>query len=117
VKESTGRLRFLEADEEAQLLEAAAEPLRTIILVGIYTWLRIKSEALALQKTDVDLVRGFLTVPAAYAKNGRTRTVPLNSTVRAALARRLEKAPGALVFSKRNGKRTAIHQKGVPDRL
>ena len=101
VKESTGRLRFLEADEEAKLLEAAGEPLRTIILVGIHTGLRIKSEALALQKTDVDLVRGFLTVPAAYAKNGRTRTVPLNSTVRAALARRLEKAP--LVFSKRNG--------------
>jgi integrase len=103
VKESTGRLRFLEPDEEAKLLETAAEPLRTLILVGIHTGLRIKSEALALQKTDVDLVRGFLTVPAAYAKNGRTRTVPLNSTVRAALARRLEKAPGALVFSRRNG--------------
>jgi integrase len=102
LKESSGRLRFLEPDEETRLLEAAAEPLRTIILVGIHTGLRIKSEALALQKTDVDLARGFLTVPAAYAKNGRTRTVPLNSTVRAALAR-LEKAPGALVFAKRNG--------------
>jgi integrase len=79
LKENAGRLRFLDSDEEAKLLQAAAEPLRTIVLVGIHTGLRIKSEALALQKTDVDLVRGFLTVQAAYAKNGRTRTVPLNT--------------------------------------
>ena len=45
---------------------------------------RLADISLALQKADVDLVRGFVTVPAAYAKNGRTRTVPLNSTVRAA---------------------------------
>jgi integrase len=105
LKETAGRLRFLDADEEKALLEAAAEPLRTIILVGIHTGLRIKSEALALLKADVDLARGFVTVQAAYAKNGRTRTVPLNSTVRAALARRIEKAPGAFVFAKRDGTR------------
>jgi len=107
LKETAGRLRFLDADEEKALLEAAGEPLRTIILVGIHTGLRIKSEALALLKADVDLARGFVTVQAAYAKNGRTRTVPLNSTVRAALARRIEKAPGAFVFAKRDG--TRVH--------
>jgi integrase len=124
LKENPGRLRFLDADEEAKLLDAAAEPLRTIILVGIHTGLRIKSEALALQKSDVDLERGFLTVQAAYAKNGRTRTIPLNSTVRAALATRLEKAPGAFVFSKRDGRplrsirkpfRTACEAAGLTD--
>jgi len=109
VKESTGRLRFLEPDEETKLLEAAGEPLRTIILVGLHTGLRIKSEALALQKADVDLVRGFLTVPAAYPKNGRTRTVPLNSTVRNT------RAPEA--FSSRLASAAAIHQEGVPDGL
>lgn len=35
----------------------------------------------------MDLRRGQLTVQAAYAKNGKTRTVPLNSVVRAALDR------------------------------
>jgi integrase len=110
-------LRFLDADEEAKLLEAAAEPLRTIILVGIHTGLRIKSEALALQKRDVDLVRGFLTVQAAYAKNGRTRTIRLNSTVRAALATRLEKAPGAFVFAKRDGRPLRSIPEALSDRL
>ena len=63
----------------------------------------VPSAAVPESESDVDLVRGFLTVPAAYAKNGRTRTVPLNSTVRAALARRLEEALGAYVFAKRDG--------------
>src|SRR5262249_42905629 len=53
----------------------------------------------------VDLVRGFVTVQAAYAKNGRTRTVPLNTAARAALAKAIEKAPGAYVFAKRDGTR------------
>jgi integrase len=80
--------------------------------VGIHTGLRIKSEALALQTDEVDLVRGLLTVPAAYAKNGRSRTVPLNSTVRAALARTLENRPGGLVFARRNGKPYRSIRKG-----
>ena len=37
----------------------------------------VPSAAVPEPESDVDLVRGFLTVPAAYAKNGRTRTVPL----------------------------------------
>lgn len=104
LRESAGRLRFLDVDEEAALLEASAEPFRTIILLGVHTGLRIKSEALALQTADVDLTRGLLTVQAAYAKNGRSRTVPLNSTIRAALAGRLKDRPAGLVFARRNGK-------------
>jgi integrase len=104
LKESAGRLRFLDDDEQAALLEAAGEPLRTILLVGLHTGLRVKSEALALQVTDVDLARGLLTVPAAYAKNGRSRTVPLNSTVRAALAKGLQDRASGPVFARRNGK-------------
>jgi integrase len=104
LKENGGRLRFLDVDEEKALLAAAAEPLRTIILLGVHTGLRIKSEALQLQTADVDLARGLLTVPAAYAKNGQSRTVPPNSTVRAALARRLEGRGSGLLFARRDGK-------------
>jgi len=34
--------------------------------------------SLQLRWADVDLKRGLLTVQAAYAKNGKTRSVPLN---------------------------------------
>jgi integrase len=78
LRESPGRIRFLEADEEGKLLAAAAEPLRTMMLVGIYAGLRLLSEALTLRWADVDLKRGLLIVQAAYAKSGKTRTVPLN---------------------------------------
>jgi integrase len=104
VRESPGRLRFLDAAEEQRLLEHVTEPVRTIILVGTHTGLRITSEALALQKQDVDLARGLLTVQTAYAKNGRTRTVPLNRVVRAALARIFEQTPGPFVFARRDGR-------------
>lgn len=80
-KEERTRLRFLETEEEGRLLDASAEPLRSIILVSIHTGLRIQAEVLTLKWSSVDLRRASLTVEAAYAKNNRTRTVPLNSTV------------------------------------
>lgn len=80
-KEPRTRLRILEPDEEARLLAAAPEPLRTMILVGIHTGLR-RSELFTLRWADVDLQHGLLTVQAAYAKSGRMRTVPLNTVVR-----------------------------------
>ncbi len=102
-QEPKTRLRWLELEEERRLLEAASEPLRTLLLVGLYTGLRLHAEALTLRWEDVDLRRGHLTVPAAYAKNGQTRTVPLNSLVRAALARLKPQAIGGLVFARADG--------------
>jgi integrase len=101
VKESRGRDRFLEHEEEDRLLAACAEPLRTMILIGTNCGLRLKSEALTLQWRDVDLVRKTLTVQAAYNKNGQTRSVSLNSVVLAAL-NRLPKH-GDFVFAKSDG--------------
>ncbi len=93
LRESRGRLRFLEPTEEDALLAGAGEPLRTMLLVGIHAGLRLQSEALTLRWADVDLKRGLLTVQAAYAKSGRTRTVPLNRILRAALAAARQRAP------------------------
>jgi integrase len=104
VKEPKGRLRYLQHEEEDRLLATAREPLRTIILCGIYAGLRVKSEALTLQKADIDLRRGLLTVQASYAKSGVTRTVPLNSVLRKALAVTIERSRGAWVFAKRDGR-------------
>jgi integrase len=97
-KEERTRLRFLETEEEERLLTASREPLRSIILLGIHTGLRIQAEALTLQWSSVDLRRASLMVEAAYAKNGRTRSVPLNSTVLQVLKRLKETSTGELVF-------------------
>src|SRR5438132_12776203 len=61
VKESAGRLRYLEGEEIDALLAGAREPMiRTLLLVAIYTGIRIHSEALTLRWADLDLKRGLL---------------------------------------------------------
>jgi integrase len=103
-KEPRTRLRWLSAEEEARLLAAAlSETLRALIVLGLNTGLRIQAEALQLRWEDIDMKRGQLTVAAAYAKNGRSRMVPLNSIVRQALAPLQRHATGPFVFSKPNG--------------
>lgn len=102
LKEPRLRLRFLEPEEEDRLRAECAEPLRSLILIGTNCGLRLKSEALTLRWADVDMGRKTLTVAAAYTKNGTSRTVSLNSTVLAALARLLRISD--FVFAKPNGK-------------
>src|SRR5262249_12597945 len=101
LKEPRERLRFLEPEEEDRLLADCAEPLRTLILVGIYCGLRLRSEALTLRWADVDVVRKLITVQASYAKSGQTRTVSLNSLVLAALSQLPRRSD--YVFAERNG--------------
>ena len=102
LKEPRQRLRFLEPAEEDRLLAECGEPLRTLILVGTNCGLRLKSEALTLRWADVDVARRTLTVAAAYAKSGTSRTVSLNSVV----LRALTGLPriSDFVFAKPNGK-------------
>jgi len=102
LKEPRQRLRFLERDEEARLLAECAEPLRTLVLIGTNCGLRLKSEALTLRWADVDVGRKALTVAAAYAKSGISRTVSLNSVIVDALTRLPKRSD--FVFAKPNGK-------------
>jgi integrase len=121
LKEPRQRLRFLEPEEEDRLLAECAEPLRTMVLVGTNCGLRLKSEALTLRWADVDVMRRTLTVAAAYAKSGTSRTVSLNSTVLAALDRLTKRSE--FVFAKPNGKpyhairgfRAACERAGLTD--
>ncbi|MBI5315861.1 MAG: site-specific integrase [Nitrospirae bacterium] len=102
-KEPRRRLRFLEAEETDRLLAACAEPLKTLVLVGINCGLRIHAEALTLRWENVDLKRATLSVESAYAKNHRSRSIPLNSTVKAALANLQKTAKSDLVFAQADG--------------
>ncbi len=103
LKETRGRERYLEPEEEARLLAAASEPLRTIILTGIDAGLRIQAEALTLRKEDVDLRCNLLTVQAAYAKSGEKGTVPLNSGLRQTLKQQMERSKSEWVFVQDHG--------------
>jgi integrase len=101
--EEQGRVRFLDYDEETALMAELSEPLRTMVLSGIHTGLRLKSEALKLTWGDLSLERGTVTVDAAYAKNKETRTVKLNSTIRAALSQKKRGGCDDYVFGKPDG--------------
>ncbi|MEO5956867.1 MAG: site-specific integrase [Nitrospiraceae bacterium] len=103
LEEPKRRLRYLEPSEEAKLLDVAREPLRSLIIVGTNTGIRIGAEALTLQWSDVDLTRGFVTVQAAYSKNGQTRNIPLNSRAKEAFRSLKGISRSDYVFSKPNG--------------
>jgi integrase len=103
LNEPRRRLRYLEPEEENQLLNIAPEPLRSLIIIGTNTGLRLRAEALMLRWEDIDLKRGLLTVQAAYAKSGQTRTIPLNSPSKLALERLKSLSRGDLVFPKPDG--------------
>ncbi|MGD0100493.1 MAG: tyrosine-type recombinase/integrase [Acidobacteriota bacterium] len=124
-KESRGPQRALELEEEARLLAACSEPLKTILLCGIDAGLRIPSETLWLKKADVDLAHKLVTVPAEAAKNGKAESVPLTARLHAALKRMIQSHPGSeYLFTKRDGQpfrsiqsifRTAARKAGLLD--
>jgi integrase len=97
-------VRYLSDDEETALLEAlATQEDRERLLVLVNTGLR-KSEFLGLRWQDLDFRAGVLTIPRS--KNGETRHIPMNATVRGILGRRTRSLDrSALVFSNREGKR------------
>lgn len=103
VEESEGRLRFLDYAEEAQLLKVAPIVLQDVIVLGVNTGVRVASELLTLTWNSVDFLRNQLTVSAAFAKAGETRSVPLNSRAREVLVRLKALSRGEYVFSKPNG--------------
>jgi len=79
-REDNGRVRMLSPDEEAQLLAHCGPQLKPIILTALHTGFRA-SELLSLTWGDVDFRRRVVSARAAYAKNGESRSVPMNDVL------------------------------------
>jgi integrase len=81
-----GRVRYLMDEEEPKLLKALpSDEDRQRVTALLHTGLR-KAEFLGLRWKHVDFKAGVLTIPRS--KNGETRHVPMNATVREILGRR-----------------------------
>jgi integrase len=88
-KEPQGRIRWLEPDEEARLIQACQGITRTpelaaIVVLALETGLR-KGELLGLTWDRVDLSRGVLRLE--ITKSGKRREVPMRQAVYEAVLR------------------------------
>jgi len=101
--ESRGRIRSLSDEEEQRLLAVCDEPLRSVIILAIHTGVRPYSEGLSLTWDNVDFNHCIATVEDHFAKNGETRTVPLNSIALKTIRELKKRTPGPWVFMTNKG--------------
>jgi integrase len=123
-REYNERIRFLTSEEEQRLLAHCKEPLRPLVITALHTGLR-KSEVLSLTWENVDFKRRSITVRAAYAKNGESRSIPMNDVLTTTLEEvRIQSTATGSVFCSRKGTpyrsfRTAfecaVRKGGIPD--
>jgi len=101
VTESRGKDRILSPQEEARLLAAASGPVRSVIIIGLHTGLRVHREALTLKWENIDFNARTLAVEAAFSKTHERREVPLNSVALETLRQLKATTPGPWVFMTR----------------
>lgn len=82
LKEPPNRERILTKEEARRLLAAASPDLRPVLITALGTGMR-KGEILALKWTDLDLVRGIITV--SISKSGKSRKIPMSGAVAVSL--------------------------------
>lgn len=108
-----GRLRYLEHDEAARLIECArntrSKTLPFFLVLALHTGCR-KSELLQMQWKSIDFSRSIITVEAWTTKTGKRRYLPMNLSARQALIslqayRDQIGATSPYVFLKSNGDR------------
>jgi len=77
-RENPGRIRYLDKNEIARLLKEAADHLKPILVIALYTGLR-KSEILNLTWEDVDFKNQLIYI--RNSKNGEAREIPMANKV------------------------------------
>jgi integrase len=102
-REDNSRTRFLTDEEEDRLLPHCKPQLQSLVITALHTGFRA-SELRSLTWNDIDFRRRTVTVRAGYAKNGESRTVPMNEVLTTTLkAVKLDSADGERVFCSRQG--------------
>jgi integrase len=102
-REDNSRARFLTDEEEERLLAHCKPQLQALVITALHTGFRA-SELCSLTWNDIDFRRRMITVRAGYAKNGESRTVPMNEVLTTTLkAVKLHSADGERVFCNRQG--------------
>jgi len=99
-RENAGRVRYLSKAEAQRLLDECAEHLRPIVIVALYTGMRL-GEILNLKWEDVDF--DLKTIYIHTAKSGYGRDIPMAEPVFFALKRMPRKAE--YVFCRDDGTR------------
>jgi integrase len=111
-RENNGRMRILASEEETALLAHSGPQLRPLVTTALHTGFRV-SELLSLTWADVDFRRRVITVQAAYAKNGESRSVPMKEVLTATLQTvRMSVSVDGSVFRTRKGKPFSPQRRG-----
>jgi len=76
-RENNQKDRWLSLEEEERLLSHCPPWLRDIVIFDLNTGMR-RNEVLSMEWSWVDLFRRTVTIPGAFSKNGKPRTIPLN---------------------------------------
>jgi integrase len=93
----------LTPEKETHLLAYCGPQLKPLVVAALHTGFH-KAALLSLTWDDVDFRRGVITVPAAYAKNGESRSVPMNKLLTETLkVIRMSASTTQHVFCSRDG--------------
>ena len=115
------RLRYLEKEEIARLLEHSEGHLKDIIEFAINTGMR-KSELFTLKWHDIDMNNGLIYL--LRTKNNEKREIPMNETVRDIIYRQRKDPESQYVFASHTGNAfvdikhsfyTALQKAGIED--
>ena len=99
-RENNQRVRYLKEKEAQVLIEASPEPLKSIIIIALYTGMR-RGEILNLKWRDIDIKERNITI--WDTKNKEKRVVPMNSMVWETFLN-INKSPDSdFVFTRHNG--------------
>lgn len=119
-KEPEGRVRYLEADEERRLLDAARASknpeLVPAIILSMETGLR-RGELLGLNWADVDMTRGLIRLDGRRTKSGRRREIPMRDKVYEVLSKLPGEREGRVFKTRplRTAFERAVERAGIQD--
>jgi len=101
LQERNQRTRFLSKDEIERLLAVCDSDFKPVVMLALNTGMR-KSELLGLQwNKNVDMVHNRISI--TETKNSQRRDIPINATVKEALAGLVRRLDSPYVFNRSNG--------------